>query len=388
MKKWLRTALVVVLIICTLPISAFAAVENDNANTYGSECKAEINQIEVKTESDTALNAELVTSMGVGDNSISESGDNDYPIDADRIYSDYTVSGSLTVDDIDYYKFTLTEESDVSLVAISSVSTSMAVLLDYNDEVIDGVYFNKYDSESATYSGTLTTTLESGTYYWAFFDTEDYTSNYLFYFLIEPVEEYTLKLGWNQDYYGNWIYVTKFEGEYYYYAINWRKIDGKWYYFDQYNDGIMVTGWEKIDGVWYYFKSSGAMVTGWQKIGGVWYYFKSSGAMVTGWQKIGGKWYAFNNSGKMLTGWISDSYRWYYCNSSGVMQTGWLKSGGKWYYLIPNSGSNYGAAAGGWWRIGGKWYYFNTTNGDMYTGNHYIGGRLYRFNSSGVCLNP
>ncbi|MDO4608375.1 MAG: hypothetical protein Q4B40_04200 [Clostridia bacterium] len=386
MKKWLRTALVVVLIICTLPISAFAAVNDDNANTYNLEGQANINQFEIEADSDSALNAKLVTSKGVGDNSFNEAENNNLLSTANRIYSDYTVSGSLTTSDIDYYKFTLTEKSDVSLVAISSVGTSMAVLLDAYEEVIDGVYFDEYDSNSSTYSGTLTATLESGTYYWAFFDNDDYASSYRFYFLIEPVEEYTLKLGWNEDSSGNWIYVTKFEGEYYYYAINWRKIDGKWYYFDQYNDGIMVTGWQKIDGVWYYFKSSGAMVTGWQKIGGVWYYFKSGGAMVTGWQKIGGKWYAFNNSGAMLTGWVTDSSRWFYCNSSGVMQTGWLKSGGKWYYLNPYSGSNYGAAAGGWWKIGGKWYYFNTTNGDMYTGWRTIGGKGYYFNANGVWI--
>ncbi|WP_459481219.1 choline-binding protein [Clostridium saccharoperbutylacetonicum] len=42
------------------------------------------------------------------------------------------------------------------------------------------------------------------------------------------------------------------------YAVGWRQLDGKWYYFDAV--GYMKTGWVAINGSWYYFKSTGEMV--------------------------------------------------------------------------------------------------------------------------------
>lgn len=85
---------------------------------------------------------------------------------------------------------------------------------------------------------------------------------------------------------------------------------------------------------------------------GKWYYLQPSGAAATGWQKIGSYWYAFD--------------------SSCAMRTGWFKDGSTWYYLrpakdVPGAGPEGSMLAGGTWTIGGK---------------------AYRFNSSGACLNP
>ncbi len=165
------------------------------------------------------------------------------------------------------------------------------------------------------------------------------------------------------------------------YAKGWSEIDGYWYYFDA--EGWMQTGWLKLRNTWYYLKSSGAMVTDWQKIGGVWYYFNTDGAMQTGWQEIDGTWYYLKSSGAMSTGWLKQGNTWYYLNSSGAMQTGWEKVGNTWYYFNAS-----GAMKTGWLKLGGTWYYFTSGGAMLANTSRAIGGKVYRFNASGACLNP
>ena len=133
-------------------------------------------------------------------------------------------------------------------------------------------------------------------------------------------------------------------------ALNWKKIHGKWYYFDK--DGIMLSD-TIYDG--YILTSSGAMVdNGWGKIKDKWYYAKPSGKIAKQeWKKIGGVWYYFDKDGIMLSNTIFDGYL--FTNSGAMAESAWVKQDGKWYYaqasgsLIKNK----------WEKIGGVWYYFN-----------------------------
>ena len=231
-------------------------------------------------------------------------------------------------------------------------------------------------------------------------------------------------------------------------AQGWKKISGKWYYFDYF----MYTGYHQIDGKDYFFNASGAMVSnpsGWLKNAyGGWYYFKS-GKPVTGWQKISGKWYYFGSdpeypvmrkgyadidgkdyffdkSGIWVSnpsGWQGDEYgNWFYFKN-GTACRGWLKISNKWYYfgkeypymytgLMNIDDEQYffntsgvwvskpsgwqkdkyggwyyfksGKLATGWQKIDGKWYYFDPYGGWMYTGWNQIDEKWYYFNSSGV----
>ena len=189
-------------------------------------------------------------------------------------------------------------------------------------------------------------------------------------------------------------------------VTGWKKISGKWYYFDPAQGGRMYAdGPWKIDGTEYYFTSSGALAgAGWQKLtrSGYdnqgkafsktdWFYTNEQGIVQTGWMKIGGKWYYFNpdyhgimlcygtakidgkgyyfaESGAMQTGWIKESRTyttnggsevtytyWYYANGSGVLQEGWQTIGGKKYYFQPNS---YVMIANTSFPIDGVCYYF------------------------------
>ncbi len=176
----------------------------------------------------------------------------------------------------------------------------------------------------------------------------------------------------------------KIDGKWYYYdsfctmQTGWIKYGGKWYYLN--SSGVMQTGWLLYKDEWYYLSGSGAMQTGWVKVGTKWYYMNGSGAMQTGWVKVGAKWYYMNGSGAMQTGWVKVGTKWYYMNSSGAMQTGWVKVGTKWYYM-----NSSGAMQTGWLKLSNKWYYLSSS-GAMVTGTQRIGGKVYRFSSSGQLL--
>ena len=156
----------------------------------------------------------------------------------------------------------------------------------------------------------------------------------------------------------------------------WKKISGKWYYF---NEKGRVKGWQKIASKQYYFGEDGARVTGWQKIGKKQYYFSKKGVMITGWKKIEKKWYYFNAKGVMTTGWKKISKKWYYFDQDGIMLTGWQKISKKWYYFTSS-----GAMHTGWLKDGDWWLYF-TSDGTMVRGKTVtIKGKKYEFLNNGV----
>ena len=199
----------------------------------------------------------------------------------------------------------------------------------------------------------------------------------------------------------------------------WKKIDGKWYYFDNFlvytgglreidgklyyfnknsKGGSLYTGWLELqyDGetFWAYFTSNGAVEEGWKKIGGVWYYFYDFAMVSDAWVEYNGDFYYFKPNGAMAASqWVSYSdvdeegnpyTEWYYQLSSGKSAMGWLKLGGVWYYFIPEYDGL--MATGGPWSIGGKLYYFKNS-GALYTGWMQIDGKWMYFTSSGAYVN-
>ena len=149
-------------------------------------------------------------------------------------------------------------------------------------------------------------------------------------------------------------------------ALNWKKIHGKWYYFDK--NGIMLSD-TIFDG--YILTSSGAMVdSGWGKIKNKWYYAKPSGKIAKQeWKKIGGVWYYFDKDGIMLSNKIFNGYL--FSNSGAMAENSWVKHDGKSYYALA-SGK---AAQQKWEKIGGAWYYFNkdaSMANNQWQGNYYL----------------
>ena len=149
-------------------------------------------------------------------------------------------------------------------------------------------------------------------------------------------------------------------------ALNWKKIHGKWYYFDK--NGIMLDN-TIFDG--YILTSSGAMVdNGWGKVKDKWYYAKPSGKISQQkWEKVGGVWYYFDKDGIMLSNTIFNGYL--FSNSGAMAENSWVKHDGKSYYAL-SSGK---AAQQKWEKISGSWYYFNkdaSMANNQWQGNYYL----------------
>ena len=177
-------------------------------------------------------------------------------------------------------------------------------------------------------------------------------------------------------------------------AINWKKINGKWYYFDK--DGIMLSD-TIYDG--YILTSSGAMAeSAWVKQDGKWYYAQASGSLIKNkWDKIGGVWYYFNKDATMASNQWQGSF---YLKSSGAMaEKEWIfdKNYNSWFYL--KSGGTYAARewigsyylkAGGYmakneWIFDNyynAWYYLEDS-GVYVTGTRKIDGKAHQFQSNG-----
>ncbi|KAB1651091.1 N-acetylmuramoyl-L-alanine amidase family protein [Adlercreutzia muris] len=165
------------------------------------------------------------------------------------------------------------------------------------------------------------------------------------------------------------IFATKSSG---YYQFFYNTNEGNTFKWDR--GSVLFTGWQKPFGgsSWSYLSNAGAKSVGWLEVGSNWFYFNSSGYMLTGWQSIEGKWYYLNSTGAAATGWQKIDGYWYAFDSNCAMRRGWFKDGTTWYYLrtlnnTPAPGPEGAMLANGTWTIGGK---------------------AYRFNTSGACLNP
>lgn len=226
---------------------------------------------------------------------------------------------------------------------------------------------------------------------WYYFDDSGYMYNDgVCYIDGKPynfTESGALTVGWYKDTEGYWYYSNS-SGVI---QTGWKKISGKWYYFasDDYFFYMYRGGKYEIDGEEYIFKRSGELVIGWYNDGNdMWYYADSSGRIARGWQKIKGSWYYLDpSSGQMYTGIVNIDGKKYAFNASGVWvnkANTWISDGYFYYYLDGNK-----RPVTGWKKISGKWYYFAPGSYIMYANStDNINGKTYRFDKSGVCLNP
>ena len=169
-----------------------------------------------------------------------------------------------------------------------------------------------------------------------------------------------VKEGWQEEN-NNWRFY-----EHNKHVTNWKKIQGKWYYFN--NDGNRLSN-TTFDG--YVFNKDGVMAeNGWNFINGKWYFASSSGKISQNkWEKIADSWYYFDKDGIMLSNTTFDSYL---LTKSGAMATnGWAKIDQNWYYAT-SSGK---ISQNKWGKINGIWYYFDKTGimfSNKWQGNYYL----------------
>ena len=198
-------------------------------------------------------------------------------------------------------------------------------------------------------------------------------------------------------------------------ALNWKQIQGKWYYFDQdgnrlhstvykgyaFNqDGVMVeNSWTNLDNQWYYADSSGRLAQNtWKKINGSWYYFDQTGSMLSNTSVDG---YLLTKSGAMAEkGWTKLDQIWYYVAPSGkILQDKWEKINGSWYYFDKDGGmlsattfkgylfNQSGAMAeNNWVKIKDTWFYANGSGRYVQQNWQKIQGSWYSFDQNGGML--
>lgn len=223
----------------------------------------------------------------------------------------------------------------------------------------------------------------------------------------EKVEK--VKEGWQEEN-NNWRFYEHNKP-----VTNWKKIQGKWYYFNKdghrlsnttfdgyvFNkDGVMAeNGWNFINEKWYFANSSGKISQNkWEKIGGAWYYFDKDGIMLSNTTFDN---YLLTKSGAMATnGWAKIDQNWYYATSSGkISQEKWEKVNGSWYYfdkkgimlssttfkgyLFNNSGA---MAENSWVKIKDTWFYANASGKFVQNKWEKISGSWYSFAQDGAML--
>lgn len=176
----------------------------------------------------------------------------------------------------------------------------------------------------------------------------------------EETKAEKVKEGWQEEN-NNWRFYEHNKP-----VTNWKKIQGKWYYFN--NDGNRLSN-TTFDG--YVFNKDGVMAeNGWNFINGKWYFASSSGKISQNkWEKIADSWYYFDKDGIMLSNTTFDSYL---LTKSGAMATnGWAKIDQNWYYAT-SSGK---ISQNKWEKINGIWYYFDKTGimfSNQWQGNYYL----------------
>ena len=169
-----------------------------------------------------------------------------------------------------------------------------------------------------------------------------------------------VKEGWQEED-NNWRFYEHNKP-----VTNWKKIQGKWYYFNK--DGNRLSN-TTFDG--YVFNKDGVMAeNGWNFIDGKWYFANSSGKISQNkWEKIADSWYYFDKDGIMLSNTTINSYL---LTNNGAMATnGWAKIDQNWYYAT-SSGK---ISQNKWEKINGIWYYFDKTGimfSNQWQGNYYL----------------
>ena len=226
---------------------------------------------------------------------------------------------------------------------------------------------------------------------------------------VDVQEDKPKKEGWYQEN-QNWRFYQDDKP-----ALNWKQIQGKWYYFDQDGnrlhstiykgyafdqDGVMIeNSWTKLDNQWYYANSSGRLIQNtWKKINGSWYYFDQTGSMLSNTSVDG---YLLTKSGAMAEkGWTKLDQIWYYVAPSGkILQDKWEKINGSWYYFDKDGGmlsattfkgylfNQSGAMAeNNWVKIKDTWFYANGSGRYVQQNWQKIQGSWYSFDQNGGML--
>ena len=129
---------------------------------------------------------------------------------------------------------------------------------------------------------------------------------------------------------------------------------------------VLKFGWFTTDKGWMYRKANAELAKSeyidgyWLNSNGLWTYKHKAS-----WKhNAKGWWYEDTNGWYAKNQWLKINNKWYYFNTTGYMKTGWLYLKNKWYYLDSKNG-------------------FMLANTSLN-----IDGKIYKFNTDGICINP
>ena len=201
MFKKVSAMLLALAVVLSTPLVAFAnadvGINTSSESLFGqhalSHLHEEINVLScVSGESDAFAKislseevlAEKISAFDVGDIEFYEREPNDSTSTADLIGSDYTVRGTLSDTDFDYFKFVVSSASDFEYISISDSNQVIAALCDYAGDVIT---FASQVYSSGYYYNTLEGVIQPGTYYMVMLNEyRYYNTSYLFYMNYTP----------------------------------------------------------------------------------------------------------------------------------------------------------------------------------------------------------
>ncbi|MDP7980356.1 N-acetylmuramoyl-L-alanine amidase family protein [Bacillus sp. WLY-B-L8] len=169
------------------------------------------------------------------------------------------------------------------------------------------------------------------------------------------------------------------------------KFDNKILAFNK-DGSILKTGVNKIDNTLaYYSLEDGVSYTGWKMIDGKRYYFTNGlNDTFNDYKNIDGKKYYFHEDGSVnRAGFEKIDGKLYHFDNNGVAQTGWQTIDNKYYYFDEN-----GAAKTGWFQVGGGYrpiplaygylWYCAREDGSLYSDGWFkIDGKDYHFDQWG-----
>lgn len=240
--------------------------------------------------------------------------------------NELTTNGKTYKDLSDYLKWGKNNYFRVKATSTrTGVIDSSYVKSDKLDLTDDGDYWNDYYYNNYDY-GVSPGITNYNNYGWIQY-------NGKWYFLDKSGE---MEKGW-LELSGNKYYFDK-NGEM---VTGWQKISGSWYYFVADGHMLRNTSLKSANAQFdYYLNADGKMLTNrWQKNQFGWYYIGNDEPLKNCEKKIDGKYYRFNDAGYMITGWWydgKDGYYYYNTDGSKAKDTIVWSNGG--YFKLDKNG--------------------------------------------------
>ena len=179
-KKISMFLLMAVMLVMCFSLSSLAAFDLESLGISENDSMILTEKL---PEDSARLKAGEPRNKAFGDRVYTEKENNDSPAYANIVYDDYTVEAKISSSsDVDWFEFTLSKETQVYIDVYSETTKLLLGVVDSDLEVLGSTTQFTYLSSSGLYASGLEGTLSAGTYYLLFFDNNEATQSYCFYY--------------------------------------------------------------------------------------------------------------------------------------------------------------------------------------------------------------